>query len=65
MLDLPQFPLSDINLTVGYDLITGWRNEGQRYGPVFGFRATTFINGTLEGGSVLANYMTMRPHVVQ
>jgi len=31
-------------------------------GPLIAFRATTFANGTLEGGSVLANYMQMTRH---
>lgn len=30
--------------------------------PVIAFRATTYVNGTLEGGSVLANYMAIRYH---
>lgn len=34
-------------------------------GPLLAFRATTFVNGTLEGGSVLANYMQMTLHQVQ
>ncbi|MEZ5567406.1 MAG: hypothetical protein R3E54_03530 [Halioglobus sp.] len=33
--------------------------------PVVGFRATTFVNGTLQGGKVLANYMLLRPHRVE
>lgn len=62
MSGLEEFSFSDANLTVGYDLKTGWARQGQAYSPVLGFRATTFLNGTLEGGSVLANYMTLRPH---
>jgi hypothetical protein len=30
--------------------------------PVLGFRLTTFINGTLDEGHVLANYATLKPH---
>jgi hypothetical protein len=30
----------------------------------FGFRITTFRNGTLDGGSTLANYAVIRPHSV-
>lgn len=30
--------------------------------PVLGFRLTTFINGTLDGGRVLANYATLKLH---
>lgn len=37
-------------------------NDGR---PVVAYRVTTFVNGTLNGGSVLANYMFMRPHIVQ
>ncbi len=33
--------------------------------PVVGFRLTTFANGTLNGGNVLANYAILRPHVRQ
>jgi len=33
--------------------------------PVLGFRLTTFVNGTLDGGNVLANYAILRPHVRQ
>ncbi len=33
--------------------------------PVLGFRLTTFVNGTLDGGNVLANYAVLRPHVRQ
>ncbi len=33
--------------------------------PVLGFRLTTFVNGTLGGGNVLANYAVLRPHVRQ
>lgn len=31
--------------------------------PVLGFRLTTFVNGTLEGGKVLANYAVLKPHL--
>ncbi len=31
--------------------------------PVIGFRLTTFVNGTLDGGSVLANYAVLKPHL--
>jgi hypothetical protein len=30
----------------------------------FGFRITTFRNGTLDGGSTLANYAVIRPHSI-
>lgn len=30
--------------------------------PVLGFRLSTFINGTLDGGRVLANYATLQAH---
>lgn len=30
--------------------------------PVIAFRATQFINSTLEGGTVRANYLFLRPH---
>ena len=32
--------------------------------PVVAYRVTSFVNGTLDGGNVLANYLFMRPHVV-
>ncbi len=31
--------------------------------PVLGFRLTTFVNGTLEGGKILANYAVLKPHL--
>ncbi len=31
--------------------------------PVLGFRLTTFVNGTLEGGKTLANYAVIKPHL--
>ena len=30
--------------------------------PVIAFRATQFINSTLEGGTVRANYLFLRAH---
>jgi len=60
-----EFSLEDVSLRVAYDPRTRWFKDGETYNPVIGFRATTFVNGTLAGGSVLANYMTMRPHSVQ
>lgn len=37
-------------------------NDGR---PVVAYRVTKFVNGALNGGGVLANYMFMRPHIVQ
>ena len=37
-------------------------NLGGPGDPVLAFRLTRFVNGTLEGGSVLANYAFMSPH---
>jgi len=37
-------------------------NQGR---PVVAYRASIFVNGTLDGGSVLANYMFLRPLVIQ
>jgi hypothetical protein len=31
--------------------------------PVLGFRLTTFVNGTLDGGKVLANYAVLKQHL--
>ncbi len=51
-------PLSNAAHTAGYRFRQGLR-------PLVAFRVTTFVNGTLNGGSTLANYATSRPHEVQ
>ena len=38
------------------------KNDGR---PVLAFRATTFANGTLNNGAVLANYMILKSHLVE
>jgi hypothetical protein len=43
----PLFPGADVRLTRS----------------VLGFRLTTFVNGTLDGGKVLANYAVIKPHL--
>jgi hypothetical protein len=59
-----QFP-SD-SFTVTYTFSDGSslpeKNDGR---PVVAYRVTSFVNGTLEGGNVLSNYLFMRPHVVE
>lgn len=51
-----QYTFSD-----GFVYSTLAKNEGR---PVLAFRATTFVNGTLNGGSILANYMILKAHKV-
>lgn len=51
--------------TVRYAFFDGFSNPGEITGrPVLAFRATAFANGTLNGGTVLANYMILKPHRV-
>lgn len=59
---LPEAPSS----TLSFAFTDGRRAADDSVGrPVLAFRATTFVNGTLNGGTVLANYMILKPHRVK
>lgn len=59
---LPESPSSTVAFAFTDGRSDPDKNDGR---PVLAFRATTFVNGTLDGGSVLANYMILKPHVVR
>lgn len=48
--------------TVEYWFSDGAGGPPQIGRPLIAFRVTTFLNGTLNGGNTLANYMTTVPH---
>lgn len=59
---VPASPSSTVQYRFFDGIGSANRNDGR---PVLAFRATTFLNGTLDGGSVLANYMILKPHRVR
>lgn len=59
-----QFPSDSFSLT--YTFNDGYSHPTENAGrPVVAYRVTSFVNGTLDGGNVLSNYLFMRPHIVE
>lgn len=54
--------MDDVVYWVSYEFRDGGVLPNDIYRPLIGFRATTYVNGTLNGGAVLANYMAIRKH---
>ncbi|RVU30036.1 hypothetical protein [Neptunomonas marina] len=60
-----QAPRTLVDLLNGRASVLTWALPAERTQPrvpMLGFRLTTFENGTLDGGKVLANYSLLTPH---